>query len=289
MNDIESYIASVKSRVDFYIEQFYSQRKETIPDRLYEVLNYAIFPGGKMLRPAIVSGFCEEMGSDPAIALPVASAIEMIHTFSLIHDDLPCMDNDDYRRGRETVHKRYSEALALLCGDALLTDAFMLVSEAKEISDRDKNRIIYLISRYAGSMGMIGGQVLDIEYSRSRDRTDPFALIRLKTANMFILSSLCGAICSGKEYIESGIVGFGEDFGILFQLTDDMIDFQQDKKGSFNAVETYGIEEVVRQIDERYKRLSRFIVDSSFNLGIISGIVDLVIKRVEGIKNTLDV
>jgi len=285
MNNVDSYIASVKSRVDFYLEQFYSQHKERIPERLYEVLNYAIFPGGKMLRPAIVFAFCEEMGSDPARALPVASAIEMIHTFSLVHDDLPCMDNDDYRRGRETVHKRYSEALALLCGDALLADAFMLISEAQTLSDQEKSKIVYLISRYAGSMGMIGGQVVDIEYNKLRDRIDPFDLIRLKTANMFILSSLCGAICSGREYTESRVVEFGEDFGILFQLTDDVLDLTQDKKGSFNMVEIFGFNGVVREIEDRYRRLSSFIEESSFKLGIISGIVELVIRRIEGVKN----
>ncbi len=284
-NNINSYISSVKSRVDLYIEQYYAAARKDIPETLYEVINYAVFPGGKMLRPALVFGFCEEMGSDPQPSLPAASAIELIHTFSLIHDDLPCMDNDDYRRGRETVHKKYSEAMALLAGDALLTDAFGIIADAKNISDTVKCRLVKLISQYAGSSGMIGGQVLDIESQIHSKKTDHYRLIRLKTANMFILSSLAGAICSGKDFREHDIIKFGEDFGLIFQLTDDILDYRQDKKGSFNIVETEGFASVFRKIDEAYNRIMQFVSNSNYNLGIISGITDIVARRVENIRN----
>ena len=285
MNDINAYIASVKSRIDLFVEQYFSSKREEIPYRLYEVINYAVFPGGKMLRPALLFGVCEELGSNPQIALPVASAIELIHTFSLIHDDLPCMDNDDYRRGRETVHKKYSEALALLSGDALLADAFGIVADADKIPEGTRCRIIGMISHYVGSSGMIGGQVLDIESQNSQIAFDPVTLIRLKTSNMFILASLCGALCSGRTFQEEGIIKFGEDFGLLFQLTDDIIDFRQDKKGSFNIVMRDGFSRVFKQVDETYSRIIKFIEISEFNLGIIKGITDLVLKRVENIRN----
>ncbi|MCX7944761.1 MAG: polyprenyl synthetase family protein [Deltaproteobacteria bacterium] len=289
LGDINDYISSVKSRVDFYIEQYYSERKSSIPELLYEVINYAVFPGGKMLRPALLLGFCEEMGADSQRALPVASAIELIHTFSLIHDDLPCMDNDDFRRGKEAVHKKYTEALALLSGDALLADSFGMVAGASSLSDEIKCRIIKLISEYVGSSGMIGGQVIDIESSHHLKESDYYKLIKLKTANMFILSSLSGAICSEKRFVEEDILRFGENFGILFQYTDDIIDYSQDKKGSFNIVERRGFLTVYDQIYKIYKELVSFIESSKFNMGILRGIVDVVLKRAESAKNAAGV
>ncbi|MCX7958757.1 MAG: polyprenyl synthetase family protein, partial [Deltaproteobacteria bacterium] len=201
------------------------------------------------------------------------------------HDDLPCMDNDDYRRGRETVHKKYSVAIGLLTGDALLTDAFGIIAGASEVSDSVKCRLIHLISQYTGSSGMIGGQVLDIDSQTNKKMTDYHRLIKLKTANMFILSSLAGAICSGKEFREEEIINFGENFGLIFQLTDDILDYRQDKKGSFNTVELEGFSEVFRQIDTSYAHILKFIDSADFNLGIIRGITDIVIKRVENIRN----
>lgn len=285
MNDINSYISSIKNRIDLYIEQYYTKKRDLIPEKLLDAINYAIFPGGKMLRPAIMCGICEELGTDSSTALPIASAIELIHTFSLIHDDLPCMDNDDYRRGRETVHKRYSEALALLAGDALLADAFGIVANSSELRDEIRCKIIGLISEYVGSGGMIGGQVLDIGYDKSVKPTDTAKIIRLKTANMFILSVLSGAICSGKKFNEKEFINFGEDFGFLFQLTDDVIDFYQDKKGTFNIVEQEGFRKVFMDIDERYSNIMKFIEEAGLNLGIVSGITQLVVQRVDNIRN----
>lgn len=288
MIDILSYLSSIRSRVDLFIEQFYSEKRVEIPERLYEALNYAVSPGGKMLRPAVAFGICEEMGADTSAVLPVASAIELIHTFSLIHDDLPCMDNADYRRGRETVHKRFSESIALLCGDALLADAFGMIARIREISEAKRVQISDLISSCIGSYGMIGGQVLDIEYSSGNVRIDPFHIITLKTAKMFVLSSICGAICSGKDFENRDIVGFGEDFGILFQLTDDILDFQQDRKGSFNMVALKGHREIFQEIEIRYQKIKKFVSNYRFNQNIISGLTDLVMDRIASIRETVE-
>ncbi len=284
MTDIQSYLASVKSRVDLYIEEFYSSKKKNIPEQLYEAINYAIFPGGKMLRPAIAFGICDELGSTTDTVLPIASAIELVHTFSLIHDDLPCIDNDDYRRGRETVHKKFSEAIALLAGDALLIDAFGMVASAQQLTESKRVQILELFSSCAGSYGMVGGQILDIDYSSGQREIDPHLLITLKTSNMFILSSMCGAICSDKEFVKEDIIKFGEDFGTLFQLTDDILDFQQDRRGSFNIVTLKGHNEVFSEIDRRYENIRLFTKKYSFNLNIISGLTELVVNRVENIR-----
>lgn len=288
MIDIPSYLSSIRSRVDLFIEQFYTEKRGEIPERLYEALNYAISPGGKMLRPALAFGICEEMGAETSAVLPVASAIELIHTFSLIHDDLPSMDNADYRRGRETVHKRFSEPIALLCGDALLVDAFGMIARIREISEAKRVQISDLISSCVGSFGMIGGQVLDIEYSPDSVRIDPYHIITLKTAKMFVLSSICGAICSGRDFEERDIIEFGEDFGILFQLTDDILDFQQDRGGSFNMVALKGHREIFQEIEIRYEKIKKFVRNHRFNQNIISGLTDLVIGRTARIRETVE-
>lgn len=284
-NDIESYIASVKERVDLFIEQHYTQNRGEIPDILYDAINYAVFPGGKMIRPSIVFGFCEEMGGDTKKALPVASAIELIHTFSLIHDDLPSVDNDDYRRGRKTLHRQYSEAIALLTGDALLADAFGIVASSDLLGDSVRCRIIALISRFVGSSGMIGGQVLDIESQKDISGADFERIIRMKTADMFILSSLSGAICSGGDFDEQEVIQFGENFGLIFQLTDDILDFEQDKKGSVNIVEHKGVATAFEMLDRAYENTLVRIENLGLNSGIIKGITDMVFKRVEHIRD----
>ena len=129
---------------------------------LLDAMRYSLLAGGKRIRPLLLVKFCEISGGDRAAALPAACGIEMLHTYSLIHDDLPCMDNDDYRRGRLTNHKIFGEGMAVLAGDALLTDAFMVASKARLAKPEDMATAIGLLAECAGSPGMVGGQVLDI-------------------------------------------------------------------------------------------------------------------------------
>jgi geranylgeranyl diphosphate synthase type II len=177
--------------------------------------------------------FCRVSGGDPFSALPFAAAIEMIHTYSLIHDDLPCMDDDDFRRGKPTSHKMFGEAVAVLAGDALLTRAFELISNTDRISHIPAARslkAIYILSRRAGIMGMIGGQMLDM--AGECEKPDLAGLVRLqqlKTGALIEAAALIGCVLGGasEEQIASA-AQYAADIGLAFQIRDDMLDVEGD-------------------------------------------------------------
>jgi geranylgeranyl pyrophosphate synthase len=202
----------------------------TQPERLHEAMRYALFGGGKRLRPALVRLVCGHLGGDEARAALPAVAIEMVHTYSLVHDDLPCMDDDDLRRGRPTCHVVFGEALAVLAGDALLTGAF-------ELCARDAERaaaFASVLARAAGSVGMVGGQVLDLETAHTaRDRSvlrDEVHAIHLrKTAALFSAAAELGAVAADAGAGERArAAAFGQSLGLAFQATDDLLDVTGD-------------------------------------------------------------
>lgn len=213
-----------------YIEQYlagYFCQFETEPQKkLYEAMRYSLLAGGKRLRPAFVFEFCRLCGGDWKSAAPFAGAIEMIHTYSLIHDDLPCMDNDDYRRGRLTNHKVYGEAMAVLAGDALLTDAFALAASAQLPNAGDMGRAIRVLAENAGSPGMVGGQVLDmLSQTRECSEDEVLAIQSRKTGALVKAACVLGVIAGGgtEEQIQASSQ-FADCLGLAFQIRDDMLD-----------------------------------------------------------------
>jgi geranylgeranyl diphosphate synthase type II len=202
------------------------------PVSLHASMRYSTFAGGKRLRPVMMLAACEAVGGDINTALPAACAMEMIHTYSLIHDDLPAMDNDDFRRGLATNHKVYGEAVAILAGDALLTQAFILLSSPFLASNIQPNRlleVIHEIASAAGSRGMVGGQVVDMEAERKKDLD--IATIQYihthKTGALIRASVKCGAILGGAEERDlASIVRYGESIGLAFQIADDILDIE---------------------------------------------------------------
>ena len=151
-----------REKIEAYLASVYAPFASEPQKPIFEAANYSLLAGGKRLRPILALEFCRMCGEKPEKALPFGAAVEMIHTYSLIHDDLPCMDNDDYRRGRLTNHKVYGEGMAVLAGDALLTDAFSVATRAELKDPGQIGDAIAILSECAGSLGMIGGQVLDI-------------------------------------------------------------------------------------------------------------------------------
>ena len=191
----------------------------------YESLRYSLLAGGKRVRPALVLEFCRLWGGDAQDALPFAVAVEMVHTSSLIHDDLPCMDDDDLRRGRPTNHKVYGEGMAILAGDALLTDAFACAASA-ELPGKDIAFAISVLAGNTGSWGMVGGQVLDI-MSEERELTEQEVLDvqSRKTGALINASCALGVIAGGgsEEQLRAAC-GFAGLLGLAFQIRDDMLD-----------------------------------------------------------------
>ncbi len=212
--------------------------KEAPHGKLYESMRYSVYSGGKRIRPFLTLEICEMLGGKKDAALPYACAIEMIHTYSLIHDDLPCMDNDDFRRGEPSNHKKFGEATALLAGDSLLTYAFGIIADNK-INSAEKNlKAISVLSENAGHNGMIGGQVLDIEGEAKILEKDVFYLMnKMKTGCLIKAACLLGVIAAGysddsEEY--SIIERFAEKIGLAFQIEDDILDFgTEDNKNTF--------------------------------------------------------
>ena len=200
-----------RETIERYLASIYASFGEEPQKPIFEAANYSLLAGGKRLRPMLALEFCRICGRNPEEALPFAAAVEMIHTYSLIHDDLPCMDNDDYRRGRLTNHKVFGEGMAVLAGDALLTDAFAVAARAKLPEPGKIGEAIAILSECAGSLGLIGGQVLDIQ---SR-----------KTGRLIVAPCVLGVIAgNGTEAQKEGAAGFAALLGLAFQIRDDVLD-----------------------------------------------------------------
>lgn len=209
-----------------YLEEYYSHFDSQPQKQLFEAIRYSLLAGGKRLRPIFAFEFCRLAGGDWKNAAPFAGAIEMIHTYSLIHDDLPCMDNDDYRRGRLTNHKVFGEAMAVLAGDALLTDAFALASTAKLPNPAQMSLAIGVLSENAGSLGMVGGQVLDmLSQQRECSEQEVLDIQSRKTGALINAACVLGAIAGGAGEAQiKAAAGFAGCLGLAFQIRDDMLD-----------------------------------------------------------------
>ena len=213
-----------------YVENLlkdYYERLHGEPQKLlFEAMEYSLLAGGKRLRPVFAFDFCRMCGADWHQAAPFAAAIEMIHTYSLIHDDLPCMDNDDFRRGRPTNHKVYGEGIAVLAGDALLTDAFAVASTAKLANPAAMADAIGVLAECAGSMGMVGGQILDImSEERTLTEQEVLDIQSRKTGALINAACVLGVLAAGgsEEQIQAA-AGFAALLGLAFQIRDDMLD-----------------------------------------------------------------
>ena len=197
---------------------------------LIESMRYSAFAGGKRIRAFLCAEFYKLSANtdDLQAVLPVACAIEMVHIYSLIHDDLPCMDDDDFRRGRPSNHKKFGEAAALLAGDALLTCAFEIIAEAPHLSDEKKARIISLLARAAGRNGMIGGQFMDIMYAGGgMDIVRLIKMYTLKTAALVAAAAKTGCIAGGAdEAAADAAMNYAVNIGLAFQVIDDILDNQ---------------------------------------------------------------
>lgn len=283
---------NVKEQLTEYAEMTEEALERYIPSvdclqkAVIEAARYSLSAGGKRIRPALVMEFCRVCGGEPEAALPVACAIEMMHTFSLIHDDLPCMDNDDLRRGKPSCHKAFGEATALLAGDALAIKPFEIIAQAglrKTISQDAALKISALLGELAGFGGMIGGQTVDLE---NENKQPPVSVIlemyRMKTGALLEFCCRAGCIAAGagaKEQLAAG--SFGQRLGLAFQITDDILDITADEKtlgkpvgsdarsGKFTYVTAVGLDkarEQVKVLTAKAKELLSEFSDTEFLL-----------------------
>lgn len=233
MSTIHEYIASHAEMVEAALIQALPAQWN-VPVSLRESMNYSLMAGGKRLRPILVLAAAEALGGSQAAALPVALAIEMVHTYSLVHDDLPAMDNDDYRRGKLTNHKVYGEAMAILAGDALLTHAFYSVTQAHKVHGIPAERVLSIteeLAAYAGARGMVGGQAADMLGEQGLTKLEELEFIHLhKTSDLIVFSLRAGAHIAGATTAQlAALSEFGNAIGLAFQIQDDILDIIGDE------------------------------------------------------------
>ena len=223
--DLSAYLKQRQEQVEAALE---SSISVTYPEKIYEAMRYSLLAGGKRLRPILCLATCEMAGGTIGMAMPTACALEMIHTMSLIHDDLPAMDNDDYRRGRLTNHKVYGENIAILAGDGLLAYAFeYIASQTKNVPPERVLRAIAQLGRAVGAAGLVGGQVVDLESEGKLDVTaDTLHFIHThKTAALLEACVASGGVLAGLEETDlQRLSRYAQNIGLAFQIVDDILD-----------------------------------------------------------------
>ena len=254
--DFRQFAIEARKLVDAALDRVLPP-ESTPPERVHAAIRWSVFAGGKRFRPILLLAVGETFGAAPQLLSDTACALEMIHTYSLIHDDLPSMDDDDLRRGRATCHVRFGEANAILAGDALQTLAFKLVAEDQSLSADKRVLLIAEIARASGTpQGMVAGQGCDLEAeSREVSAGELEQIHRLKTGALIIAAARCGAIIAGASETElAAVTDYAAQLGLLFQITDDLLDVtataetlgktpgkdQRAKKATYPAL--YGVE-----------------------------------------------
>ena len=226
-------MTSLQSFKEYHVPKIEQQLSEQIlsieaPVVLKEAMNYSLSAGGKRVRPLFLLAVLDLLKVNHRDAWTVGATIEMVHTYSLIHDDLPSMDNDDFRRGKLTNHKVYGEAIAILAGDGLLTYSFGVLARLQEVNAENKLELIHLLSRAAGAEGMVGGQVLDIESERKKVTVEELETIHInKTGALLSFSIEAGAILAqADDNTRKALTDFGFHIGLAFQIQDDILDIE---------------------------------------------------------------
>jgi geranylgeranyl diphosphate synthase type II len=226
--DLKSYLNARAAQVDAAMDAFLPKAKER-PTTIHEAMRYSIFAGGKRLRPVLCLAAAEACGGEISNALAPACAVELMHTYSLVHDDLPAMDDDDLRRGRPTCHKVYGEGMAVLCGDALLTESFIVLSKTPATKRYGARDYISELAETGGSRKLIGGQVMDLEgEGKKLTKRDLVRIHEAKTAALLTTSLRLGGMSANATPAKLGaLTKFGHALGLAFQVIDDILDVTQ--------------------------------------------------------------
>lgn len=262
----------IEKTIDSYLGEF------SYPHVIAEGMRYAVLNGGKRIRPVLILMTLDILGKDETLGLPSGAALEMIHSYSLVHDDLPALDNDDYRRGKLTTHKKFGEAEGILIGDSLLTHAFNVLTEKNEgvISDKKIVEIVKLTSSYAGINGMIGGQTVDVESEGKKVDMETLKYIhKNKTGKLLRLPIEIGCVIGdASKEIREKLEEYADLIGLAFQIKDDILDVEGDFEklgkpvGSDAELEksTYpsliGMEESKKLLDETLEKAKKIIADN---------------------------
>ena len=259
---------------------------------IFEAMNYSVRAGGKRLRPMLMEETYHMFGGSSAVIEPFMAAIEMIHTYSLVHDDLPAMDNDEYRRGKKTTHAVYGEAMGILAGDALLNLAYETAAKAfgMEVADARVARAFAVLAKKAGAYGMVGGQVVDVEREKSDDCPD--FIYRLKTGALIESSMMIGAILAGASSDEvSRVEQIAAKLGLAFQIQDDVLDVtstlevlgkpvgSDEKNNKATYVTFEGLDKAVSDVERISKEAEKLLDDLGYDDAFLKELFEYLIHR----------
>lgn len=279
--DTRAYVSERQPLVDRALDAWLPSADEP-PEALHAAMRHLLFPGGKRLRPALAFAAAEAVGARPECALPAAAAVELVHTYSLVHDDLPCMDDDDERRGRPTVHVSFGEANAVLAGDALLAAAFECLLR-EEGGSRAEQRLAAArdLAVAAGSLGLVGGQVDDLVFDPAdRDLARIESVHARKSAALIAASIVCGARLGGadEERVER-LARCGELAGVAFQIADDLLDEGEDD--SCSLVRAIGVEASTQRAERLLREALEFLEGFGEPAEALRGLLGYAVRRSE--------
>ena len=288
----KEYLAASKQNIEQWLDEVLTSPNQEFKP-LYESMNYSLMQGGKRIRPILSKAVLEMLHKDPADYKEFLCAMECIHTYSLVHDDLPAMDNDDYRRGNLTNHKVYGEGLAILAGDGLLTYAFQLMTANNKVSAQDKLDAIQCVAIAAGPEGMVGGQAFDM---LSEDKHIPLeelkVLHRGKTGALFNASVELGLILGNADTVtQTALMEYANCLGLLFQITDDILDVtgtieelgktpgSDVRQHKSTYVSLLGLEGAKEQASSVGKQAHDALNSVSYDTSILAALIDYLLKR----------
>ena len=290
--DLEKFLASSTASVNAALDKFLPPEK-TKPATIHQAMRYSLFAGGKRMRPALCLAAAAACGGREIDALPLACAVECIHTYSLVHDDLPAMDNDDYRRGKLTNHKVFGEGIAVLAGDALLTQAFEIAAQAKSWPRYSHQRIILEIAVASGSLQLIAGQVADLEGEGKKTSAEQLRYIHERKTSALLCCSVrlggMSANCSPAQL--KALTDFGYHVGLAFQVIDDILDVTQTSEqlgktaGKDTKVQKATYPSIVGL--EKSRKIAAALTDRAFaalksfkgQAGALEGLAEFLLKR----------
>ena len=275
---LREYLEEKKKIVESSLIELLGNYRGKYPEKLAEAMEYAVMNGGKRIRPILMYMICDLFEKNNCKSYDkikeIAAALEFIHCYSLVHDDLPAMDNDDYRRGKLTVHKKYNEAIGVLVGDALLTEAFGIIANSKKLEDKNKVEIISKLSEYAGFFGMVGGQFVDMESENKQVEIDTLKYIHAHKTGKLLTAAIelpMIALDIESEKREK-MVEYSKLLGIAFQIKDDILDIEgnfeeigkkpndvENEKTTYPSI--FGLDESKRLLQEYLEKARKIIVD----------------------------
>ncbi|MGB6606983.1 MAG: polyprenyl synthetase family protein [Atribacterota bacterium] len=283
--NFNKYLENNKNIIDKTLDE-YLPPEENPPSIIHKAMRYSVFGGGKRIRPILTLATAELFEKDTESVIKTACGIELIHTFSLIHDDLPCIDNDDFRRGKPSSHKVFGEAIALLAGDALLVSGFDLIiknSEVKEVKKQSILKVIKETSFYIGTENMLGGQVEDISLKNEDiTKADLINLYMKKTVALICLSIRSGAILSGANQRQlRALTKYAENIGLAFQIIDDMLDIMQDQRdtGKPNYANIFGMKDSKSESEKLVEEAKDSLKIFNQKAEILRNIADYLLTR----------